>query len=229
MLCGYLPFEDPNTDKLYKKIMNCEYTIPNYVASNGRNLIEKILNTNPEERYTIEQIRAHPWFKRNLELYHQKQSNKSCDNLRRGLDIFEQRAIDAMVEVKQAFMPGESFPSSGNEIRINTAIVLEMIEKYKLPINKKREEAAADGAKYESFSIEHTLKSLAHNKHNDSTTTYYLLHKRWMHEMLSDKNGQTSGHLTMASTTAHLQQSAASFQDTVGLRQASNGSMATTF
>lgn len=54
MLCGYLPFEDPNTDKLYKKIMNCEYTIPNYVAANGRDLIKKILNTNPEERYTVE-------------------------------------------------------------------------------------------------------------------------------------------------------------------------------
>jgi len=25
MLCGYLPFEDPNTEKLYKKILNCDY------------------------------------------------------------------------------------------------------------------------------------------------------------------------------------------------------------
>ena len=32
MLCGYLPFEDPNTDKLYQKIMNCEYSIPRYVS-----------------------------------------------------------------------------------------------------------------------------------------------------------------------------------------------------
>jgi 5'-AMP-activated protein kinase catalytic alpha subunit len=28
MLCGYLPFEDPDTDKLYKKIIKCDYTIP---------------------------------------------------------------------------------------------------------------------------------------------------------------------------------------------------------
>lgn len=53
MLCGYLPFEDPNTDKLYKKILDCDYSIPNYVSETGRNLIQKILNTNPEERYTI--------------------------------------------------------------------------------------------------------------------------------------------------------------------------------
>ena len=28
MVCGYLPFEDPNTSKLYKKIINCDYLIP---------------------------------------------------------------------------------------------------------------------------------------------------------------------------------------------------------
>ena len=54
MLCGYLPFEDPNTDKLYQKIMNCEYSIPKYVSELGRDLIKKILNTDPNERYTIQ-------------------------------------------------------------------------------------------------------------------------------------------------------------------------------
>lgn len=39
MLCGYLPFEDPNTDKLYKKIMNCDYSIPGYVSDKGKDLI----------------------------------------------------------------------------------------------------------------------------------------------------------------------------------------------
>ena len=67
-----------------------------------------------------------------------------------------------------------------------------MVEKYKLPNNKKQRDdvpAANDATRPDSFTIEHTLKSLAHNKHNDSTTTYYLLHKRWMHEMLNDKAG----------------------------------------
>ena len=30
------------------------------------------------------------------------------------------------------------------------------------------------------FDLRETLKSLANNKHNDSTTTYYLLHKKWL-------------------------------------------------
>lgn len=51
MLCGYLPFEDPDTDKLYKKIVKCQYTFPGYISSEGKELISKILNTNPKERY----------------------------------------------------------------------------------------------------------------------------------------------------------------------------------
>jgi 5'-AMP-activated protein kinase catalytic alpha subunit len=32
MVCGYLPFEDPNTAKLYKKILGAQYTIPSFVS-----------------------------------------------------------------------------------------------------------------------------------------------------------------------------------------------------
>lgn len=28
MVCGYLPFEDPNTNLLYKKILGADYSIP---------------------------------------------------------------------------------------------------------------------------------------------------------------------------------------------------------
>lgn len=32
MLCGYLPFEDTNTNVLYKKIMNSEYHLPKAIS-----------------------------------------------------------------------------------------------------------------------------------------------------------------------------------------------------
>ena len=59
MICGYLPFEDPNTAMLYKKILNADYEIPNFVSSEARDLIKKILNTDPEKRYKINDIRKH--------------------------------------------------------------------------------------------------------------------------------------------------------------------------
>ena len=62
MICGYLPFEDPNTSQLYKKILNAEYHAPNFISEEARDILAKILNTDPETRFTIDQIRDHPWF-----------------------------------------------------------------------------------------------------------------------------------------------------------------------
>ncbi|CAG9327784.1 unnamed protein product [Blepharisma stoltei] len=62
MLCGHLPFEDSNTHQLYKKILAGEYHVPKYVTPEAKDFLKCILNTNPEERYRIDQIRQHPWF-----------------------------------------------------------------------------------------------------------------------------------------------------------------------
>lgn len=61
MLCGYLPFEDPNTSQLYKKILAGDYQVPKFLSSNAKDLLQNILNTDPEKRFTVNQIREHPW------------------------------------------------------------------------------------------------------------------------------------------------------------------------
>ena len=43
MTVGYLPFEDPDTNKLYKKILSCDYLIPGYIEKSAKNMIQKIL------------------------------------------------------------------------------------------------------------------------------------------------------------------------------------------
>ena len=61
-ICGRLPFEDPNTSLLYKKIIQGDYTVPVYVSASAKDLMKCILNTDPEKRYTIDMIRNHPWY-----------------------------------------------------------------------------------------------------------------------------------------------------------------------
>lgn len=39
LLCGYLPFEDPQTAKLYKKILSGDFSIPRFVSSGARDLM----------------------------------------------------------------------------------------------------------------------------------------------------------------------------------------------
>jgi len=62
LLCGYLPFEDPNTANLYKKILSGDYTIPKFLSPQAKEMIKGILNIDPIKRFTIEDIRKHPWF-----------------------------------------------------------------------------------------------------------------------------------------------------------------------
>lgn len=44
--------------------MSADYKIPKYVSNTVRDLIVRVLNTDPEERYTIDDIMSHPWFNR---------------------------------------------------------------------------------------------------------------------------------------------------------------------
>ena len=62
MLCGYLPFEDPDNEVLFKKILECKLDFPGYVNKLSIDLIEKILVTDPEKRITIPDIKIHPFY-----------------------------------------------------------------------------------------------------------------------------------------------------------------------
>jgi 5'-AMP-activated protein kinase catalytic alpha subunit len=62
MLCGYLPFEDPNTNKLYKKIIAGDFEMPKILSAEARDILRNILNVNPETRYKLSQIRASKWY-----------------------------------------------------------------------------------------------------------------------------------------------------------------------
>jgi 5'-AMP-activated protein kinase catalytic alpha subunit len=52
MLCGFLPFEDPNTNKLYKKIMAGDFETPKVLSADSRDMLKAILDVNPDTRYS---------------------------------------------------------------------------------------------------------------------------------------------------------------------------------
>ena len=43
LICGFLPFEDPDTTELYKKILKGQYQIPKFVGDKARDLMKKIM------------------------------------------------------------------------------------------------------------------------------------------------------------------------------------------
>ena len=52
-LCGYLPFEDQNTQSLYQKILKAEYQLTSSVSRDARDLLAHILVPDPDLRYGI--------------------------------------------------------------------------------------------------------------------------------------------------------------------------------
>ena len=63
MLCGHLPFEDTSKEKLFDKILACDFMLPNYISEGGKDLIRKLLVKNPMKRCGIQEMKEHPWLK----------------------------------------------------------------------------------------------------------------------------------------------------------------------
>ena len=84
MLCGYLPFEDKDNDILFEKILECKLVYPKYITNTSKDLIEKILVTDPEARITIPEIKKHPFYLKGKDLFEQEfsvyQITKDDDN-----------------------------------------------------------------------------------------------------------------------------------------------------
>ena len=81
MICGYLPFEDEDNNLLYEKIRKGKFVIPKHVSDQARDLLNNILVTDPQKRFTINQIKNHPWFS----LY----NNKGKLMVNEGLNLFK--------------------------------------------------------------------------------------------------------------------------------------------
>ncbi|GAB7358687.1 hypothetical protein MBLNU230_g3916t1 [Neophaeotheca triangularis] len=69
LLCGRLPFDDEYIPALFKKIAQGNYTMPAYLSSGASRLIKKMLQTNPVNRISVEEIRQDPWFQKDLAEY----------------------------------------------------------------------------------------------------------------------------------------------------------------
>ncbi|XP_057332449.1 serine/threonine-protein kinase STK11 [Microplitis mediator] len=58
---GIYPFEGDNIYKLYENIGKGEYTIPKDVENSLTTLLEGMLQKEPDKRFTLQEIRRHPW------------------------------------------------------------------------------------------------------------------------------------------------------------------------
>ena len=69
MLCGYLPFDDKDNNILFQKILECKIIFPKGLSHEAKDLLRKILVTNPKKRITIPEIKKHPFFIKGKEIF----------------------------------------------------------------------------------------------------------------------------------------------------------------
>ena len=79
MLCGYLPFEDDNNDILFKQILSAKIDYPSHLSDLSKDLLKKIIETNPEKRIKIEEIKKHPFYLLGKKLYDKKFKNEKAN------------------------------------------------------------------------------------------------------------------------------------------------------
>lgn len=63
MLVGKPPYFTENLAKLYKRISKGSLTFPDNIDQDARDLIEKVMSRNPDDRPTITQVKSHRFFK----------------------------------------------------------------------------------------------------------------------------------------------------------------------
>ena len=62
MLCGYLPFDGDDNQEIFQSIVDCEPEFPTFLEDDSINLLIWLLNPEPKERITIEEIKCHPFY-----------------------------------------------------------------------------------------------------------------------------------------------------------------------
>ena len=61
LVCGYLPFEDPDTTQLYLKIISGTFEIPDFLSDDVADLIKNILIKDPQKRPSPLEFSHHLW------------------------------------------------------------------------------------------------------------------------------------------------------------------------
>lgn len=101
MLVGAYPFEDPNDPRNFRKtverILNVQWDLPGdvQVSPACKELLEGIFRLVPDERLSISQIVAHPWFQKNLP------SDLSFDGEEKVSPPEEQQTVDEINQILQ--------------------------------------------------------------------------------------------------------------------------------
>ena len=178
MLCGYLPFEDKDNDILFEKILECKLSFPKYVSRTAKDLIEKILVTDPEKRISINEIKKHPFFIKGKNIFESEfkivkkkngSSNDTTNKKNKIVDIIDKEKNREQCAIKVKIEDKNGKKEKENDIDNDTLVLENIIGKENKAINIEENETISDGNKDKKEKIpdKEILKEKTGKKEND--------------------------------------------------------------
>ena len=135
LLTGTLPFDEKDATKLYQKIGECKYILPQKLSDSGKDLIFRMLQKDPMNRITIPEIKQHKWFCNQISLY---QVINNYKNIYGSHNVVDMEIINTMKSNDKINFEGL------NDEQIKKAIISrerrEFCTIYEFLENKKKEE-----------------------------------------------------------------------------------------
>ncbi|GMM55572.1 hypothetical protein DAKH74_021880 [Maudiozyma humilis] len=97
LVCGRIPFDDDDANALHAKIRSGKFTFPEFVSSDARSLIKKMLTVEPADRATLPQVLKHRWMNKN---YVCPPMTHFPDRTPLTVDTIDQNVIEEMVKLE---------------------------------------------------------------------------------------------------------------------------------
>lgn len=69
LLVGHPPFEEKHAGDTYKRIARVDFSIPSYVDEDARDLVERLLVYDPQQRLALQDVAVHGWVLKNRVLW----------------------------------------------------------------------------------------------------------------------------------------------------------------
>eukprot|EP00051_Salpingoeca_urceolata_P004899 m.68699 g.68699 ORF g.68699 m.68699 type:complete len:739 (+) comp13921_c0_seq2:375-2591(+) len=125
LLTGEMPFQEDNIAISLDRINRAAFEMPDYLSEDAQDLISSILKRNPEERWSLQRIKASPW------LAHDEQASKQAEQATPEIEI-QERVLGHMAEL--------GYNKEQLKTAVETQLVNEATATYSLLLDKFAEE-----------------------------------------------------------------------------------------
>ncbi|OIT32692.1 serinethreonine-protein kinase sapk1 [Nicotiana attenuata] len=132
MLVGAYPFEDPDDPRNFRKtltrILSVQYSIPYYVrvSKECKHLLSQIFVADPEKRITMEEIKKHPWFLKDLPIEFMEGEEASLQTNEENEP--SQSIEEVLAIIQEARKPGEGLKDGNLYVKGSSSIDLDDLD-----------------------------------------------------------------------------------------------------